>query len=65
MSENLIEIDAARQRLRIGRTTLWRLRKTGMLPTITRGRRKFIPEADLDRYLAESLDPITPDPGER
>lgn len=64
--DDLLGLDEAAQELGIGRTKLTELTRSGALPSITIGRRKYIEGDALETYLAErDRDPVaasTPKP---
>ena len=42
--------------LRVGRTTMFMLLKSGAIPSVTVGRTRIIRRADLDAYIARKLE---------
>lgn len=51
-ASDLLTPDEAAQLLRVGRTTVYKLMKSGELPSITISRRRFITQAGLAKYRA-------------
>lgn len=48
----LLTVEEAAKRLRIGRTSMYRLVSTGDVETVTVGRLRRVPVACLDEYIA-------------
>jgi len=51
----VLTIEEAAQRLRIGRTTMYALVKTGQIRTVTIGRLRRVPAFCLDEYVQNLL----------
>ena len=57
----LYSINAARKRLGgISRDTIYGLLSSGRLASVVMGRRRFIPEAAMDEYVAASTTRVAP-----
>ncbi|MDQ7041120.1 MAG: helix-turn-helix domain-containing protein [Rhodothermus sp.] len=54
MMVRLLPLKEVQQRLNVCRTTLWKLRKSGQLPSVQIGRRVLIDERDLDRFIQQT-----------
>lgn len=56
MNDKLRDIEATRDRLGgIGRTTLFELIRTKELASVKVGRRRMIPQSQIDRYIERGL----------
>jgi excisionase family DNA binding protein len=55
MNDELLTIEEATQRLRVGRTTVYLLMTSGELPSINIRRRRLIPASAVDSYIARKL----------
>ena len=53
MTDLVLTVDEAAERLRVSRWTLYNLIRSNQLRTIKIGRRRLIPVNALDEYLAE------------
>ena len=56
MSELVLTVDEAAERLRVSRWTLYNLIRSNQLRTVKIGRRRLIPVAALADYLAELME---------
>jgi len=65
MSEQiLVDIDEAAERLSIGRTTLYRLIRSGDIPTVRIGRSVRVPAQALERWAADRAHAETSETGD-
>ena len=52
MKNKLLNVEELMSCLRIGRTALWNLTKTGQLRVTRIGNRLFVTESELERFIA-------------
>ena len=51
----LLTVPEAKDRLRLSLPSIYELFRSGALPNLTLGRRRFVREEDLDRFVAERV----------
>jgi len=51
--EKLLTLKEVAERLRVGRTTVWKLRRSGALPTVRIGRKVLVDARDLEAFIQE------------
>jgi excisionase family DNA binding protein len=56
VTELVLTVDEAAERLRVSRWTLYNLIRSNKLHTVKIGRRRLVPAAALDEFLARSME---------